>query len=377
MKNEALFNDNQKLVGMVLKKLGIFRNNDMYEDYLQVGYIGLMKAAERFDPEFGTKFSTYAVPMIIGEIKRDRRNNGNVLHISRRLTETYNKYKYFHDMGYTDEEICMELGITIEALAKAIKAHMPLSYLDAPNPIFEDGNIALADSIDSGYDLQEQCASNLDFEKFLPRLKEDERKCIELRLQDISQMEIGEKLNISQAQVSRILFKVSEKMRIFNKEREANGLSGQVEAIKQWLINNPGTPAKVSKVLKDAGLQVINGSLTGWKRKAYKELLAEGVKVVMKGSDIYVEADSGDIKPESKPEETKTVNVSETKGPREDPGRKIDRVIESVEEEKVFFSFLEEVPPEAMAKVGEIVSSFSNHPTASRLQVRIQIRKVS
>lgn len=216
MNSETLFLENQRLVGFALKRLGIRPDDNMHEDYQQAGYIGLLKAARKFKPELGYKFSSYAMPMIMGEIMRERRDHGGILHIPRTLKYIYYRYRQLDERDYTDEEICEELNISISQLNELKGAYAPLASLDEPHPRQKNNSnkiITIGDTVPSSLNLEEDCVSNIYWERIFDRLTEEERMCIRLRSRELSQHQIAKKVGISQIQVSRILRKVKKRMK--------------------------------------------------------------------------------------------------------------------------------------------------------------------
>jgi len=205
--------DNFGLVGMVLKKLGIYQDNSLYEDYQQVGYIGLFKAAQKFKPELGFRFSTYAVPMIFGEIKREKREADHYLKIPRKTKETFYRYCKLGKKGYGEEKICKKLGIAMEKLSEIKKPFEPVAHLDSPIRNESDGNvILLGDSLPSETNLEDECISKVYWEGMFGNLTEVERKCVELRTAGMVQREIAKRVGLSQVQVSRVLIKAKTKL---------------------------------------------------------------------------------------------------------------------------------------------------------------------
>lgn len=204
---EKLVNGNLKLVLSILQK---YQNRcDNLDDLFQIGTIGLIKAVDNFDLSFGVKFSTYAVFMIEGEIKRYIRDN-NQVRISRTIKELSYKiinykeeYLKTHFNYPSNEEICSHFNITSYDL------NIALSSLTEPTSIFEpiynDGGdtILLLDQLEDKNvsDLNEL----LSLKDALNKIKERERTIITKRyMVGLSQAEIAKELNISQAQVSRI-----------------------------------------------------------------------------------------------------------------------------------------------------------------------------
>lgn len=184
------------------------------EDIVQVGTVGLIKAINRFDPERGVEFTTFAMPTITGEIKRFFRDTSWAVRVPRRLQElrldTAKAYDALEqDLGHTptDEEIAERLGIDREQLAEGRLAAQGYSARSLDAPVQEDGETyanqsALADE-EPAYDRIE-CLESL--KPLLAELPERERLMLSLRFgQELTQSEIGERLGLSQMHVSRLL----------------------------------------------------------------------------------------------------------------------------------------------------------------------------
>lgn len=215
-----IVSDNLGLIYLVLKRFG-GRGYDM-EDLFQIGAIGLMKAAERFDPERKFAFSTYAVPMIIGEIRRYLRDN-NSIRVSRSLRDTAYKAIYARE-NYTKKnqkeptinEIAAEIGIPKEEIAYAMDAiQSPVSLYD---PVYSEGGDALyvMDQISDKKNKEENWVEVISLREAMERLDDRERHIIELRFYEgKTQMEVASKIGISQAQVSRLEKNALKSMRTY------------------------------------------------------------------------------------------------------------------------------------------------------------------
>lgn len=216
---DILVNSNIGLISVIVKK---FLNRGYeYEDLFQIGSIGLIKAIRNFDTSLNVRFSTYAVPMIMGEIKRFLRDDG-LIKVSRNMKETAKKVRYAKEAlirrfgrEATIEEIAQELCITSEDVV------MSLDSLNAPEYLYEvihqdDGSPVLlidkikSDDNDYGGDLIDKVA----LKELINTLEPKARQVILLRyFKDLTQNQIAERLGISQVQVSRIEKKVLEYMR--------------------------------------------------------------------------------------------------------------------------------------------------------------------
>ena len=206
---EKMIKGNLKLILSVLKKFNSKR--EMMDDLFQVGCIGLIKAIDNFDLCHGVKFSTYAVPMIIGEIRRYLRDNGSV-RVSRSLKDIAYKtigikeeYIKTHQREPKVEEIAKILGV------EAIDVIMALEAIQDPvsiyTPIYDNGSdvIELIDQISDDDAIEKKLTTEKMIKKALLILDDREKSIIQDRyFNDKTQMEIALELGISQAQVSRL-----------------------------------------------------------------------------------------------------------------------------------------------------------------------------
>ena len=206
---EELINGNLKLVLSVLKKFNNGKNN--LDDLFQVGVIGLIKAIDNFDLSYNLQLSTYAIPLILGEIKRYIRDN-TTIRVSRSIKEiAYNvikfKEEYANEYGVipTNEEIAKKLNIDeckIDYALDALKE--PMSIFE---PIYNDGGdtIYLFDQIADNKKDDDERDNLLSLKKALNQIKDREREVLTSRyILGKTQTELAEEYNISQAQVSRI-----------------------------------------------------------------------------------------------------------------------------------------------------------------------------
>ncbi|MDK2564722.1 RNA polymerase sporulation sigma factor SigF [Romboutsia sedimentorum] len=218
---EILISSNLGLVRSVVTKfLNIGYDRD---DLFQLGSIGLMKSIYKFDPSFNVKFSTYAVPMILGEIKRYLRDDGMVK-VSRSLKQIAIKAKTQSEILTKQlgrepsiEEIAKELEIEKEDLVMAMESNFSVEYLHSVIHEEEGNPICLIDKISmKGESEEEKVIDNLLLKEVLGKLEKRERQIIMLRyFEDKTQSEIGDLLNISQVQVSRIEKKVLSKLKSY------------------------------------------------------------------------------------------------------------------------------------------------------------------
>lgn len=208
-------------IGLIKSALRGFANRGYeMDDLFQIGSIGLLKAIDKFDATYNVKFSTYAVPMIVGEIKRFLRDDG-LIKVSRSLKQTANRIKYTHDrlakmLGRepTMNEISDELGMEKEEVVMALESSYHPEYLydiihqDEGNPLY------LIDKISIENDSEEDRIDKIILKEMLSQLKERDRQVIILRyFKDKTQVQIAELLGISQVQVSRIEKRIIEEMK--------------------------------------------------------------------------------------------------------------------------------------------------------------------
>ncbi len=206
---EEYIKGNLRLVLSVIKRFS--GSNENPDDLFQIGCIGLIKAINNFNIELDVKFSTYAVPMIIGEIRRYMRDN-NSIRVSRSLRDTaykaiYAKENYMRQnlKEPTVQEIADEIGISKEDIVFALDAiQIPMSLQE---PVYNDGGDALyvMDQISDKKNREEKWIENLSLEAAMEHLTNREQYIIQLRFfEGKTQMEVAEEIEISQAQVSRL-----------------------------------------------------------------------------------------------------------------------------------------------------------------------------
>lgn len=213
---ETLVNCNIRLVWSVVQR---FLNRGYEpEDLFQIGCIGLLKSVDKFDLSYDVKFSTYAVPMIIGEIQRFLRDDGTVK-VSRSLKELANKVRKSKDelskrLGRQPSirEVADDLKITPEEVVFAQEANKPPSSIH--ETVFEnDGDpITLMDQIAD--DSQDKWFDKLALNEAISSLSERERLIVYLRyFRDQTQSEVANRLGISQVQVSRLEKKILQSIK--------------------------------------------------------------------------------------------------------------------------------------------------------------------
>ena len=197
---------------LVLSIVQRFTNRgENLDDIFQVGTVGLIKAIDNFDTSHGVQFSTYAVPMIIGEIRRYLRDN-NSIRVSRSLRDIAYKAlqaKEFLQRGMTEEptleQISKQIEVSIEDISIALEAiSEPVSLFE---PVYTDGgeSIYIMDQVRDTKNTDESWLENLSLAEALKRLDEREKMIVNMRFfEGKTQMEIADEIGISQAQVSRL-----------------------------------------------------------------------------------------------------------------------------------------------------------------------------
>ncbi|KPU45347.1 RNA polymerase sigma-F factor [Oxobacter pfennigii] len=218
LSEEILIKRNVGLISSIAKR---FMNRGYeFEDLFQIGSIGIIKAIKNFDTTFSVKFSTYAVPMIMGEIKRFIRDDG-IIKVSRSMKDVAKKAKVAKErmakeLGRepTIAEISEELGITTEDLVVAMDSAISPEYLyDVIHQ--DDGSpVLLIDKLSEEKDVDSEITDRIALKEVLDKLEPKARQIIILRyFKDKTQTEIAKMMGISQVQVSRIEKKVLEKMK--------------------------------------------------------------------------------------------------------------------------------------------------------------------
>lgn len=215
---DKVITDNIGLVWSIVRRF-MCRGHEP-EDLFQIGSIGLMKAIDKFDLSYDVKFSTYAVPMIMGEIKRFLRDDG-VIKVSRSLKETAGKIRItreklsdLYGREPTIDEIGNELNLAKEEIVMALESGAEVESLY--KTIYQgDGNaIYLIDKLEQTNDENEIMIDKLALRETIASLDEKDQELIRLRyFMDRTQTDIAKELGISQVQVSRLEKKILLKMR--------------------------------------------------------------------------------------------------------------------------------------------------------------------
>ena len=213
---ERLMKEN---MGLVYSITGRFRNHSCYQDLNQIGAMGLLKAILNFDGSFEVRFSTYAVPIILGEIKRFFRDEGQ-MKVSRSLKENYLKImkakEILSQQSQSEPTIAMiaKMCELDEAdVILAMEANQQLTSLDSASSGKDGSQMRIDERIsdDSNQDIEMKVALEMEIQK---TLSQREQMILYYRYhQDLNQQAIAEKLNVSQVQVSRLEKKIYEKLK--------------------------------------------------------------------------------------------------------------------------------------------------------------------
>ncbi|HIZ21779.1 MAG TPA: SigF/SigG family RNA polymerase sporulation sigma factor [Candidatus Blautia faecigallinarum] len=210
---DTLFEENVGLVYSVAKRF-LGRGVEM-EDLFQIGSIGLLKAVDKFDLSYDVQFSTYAVPMIVGEIKRFLRDDG-ILKVSRSLKESH--YRVYQVREVLERkfgreptllELSQEMGVPVEELVLILESKMEVESLQKTIYQGEGTEISLLEKLPEKENQQDRILDRIFLEEILDTLDAKQRQLIYMRYyKDMTQTEIARELGISQVQVSRMEKKI-------------------------------------------------------------------------------------------------------------------------------------------------------------------------
>lgn len=215
---EELIKNNSGLIWNIVKRFS-GRGYEL-EDLYQIGAIGLIKAIKRFDTDLEVQLSTYAVPYILGEIKRFLRDDG-IIKVSRHIKELSIKIKMAQSeyLAKTGKEVTISklseiLEVSKEEIAAAIESSVIIDSIDSKDNDADDKR-TLLEKIGNAKDEYSMLVNNMDLKQVINELNDRERKIILLRFyKEQTQSQVGKILGITQVQVSRIEKKVLEKMRM-------------------------------------------------------------------------------------------------------------------------------------------------------------------
>lgn len=215
-----LIEDNSRLVWSIVRRFN-GRGYDI-EDLYQIGSIGLIKAIQRFDTSFEVRLSTYAVPYILGEIKRFIRDDGpikisrSIKELNIKIIELQKEYLNKYGKEITLEQLAKELKTSKEDIAMALDSARPVNSIEDSQyrDNKTDKTISLIDQLSSGKDEENEITNRITIKKLISELKDNEKEVILQRYyKGKTQMQVAKILGITQVQVSRIERKVLDNMK--------------------------------------------------------------------------------------------------------------------------------------------------------------------
>ena len=215
-----LIEDNSRLVWSIVRRFN-GRGYDI-EDLYQIGTIGFIKAIQRFDTSFEVRLSTYAVPYILGEIKRFIRDDGpikisrSIKELNIKIIELQKEYLNKYGKEITLEQLAKELKTSKEDIAMALDSARPVNSIEDSQyrDNKTDKTISLIDQLSSGKDEENEITNRITIKKLISELKDNEKEVILLRYyKGKTQMQVAKILGITQVQVSRIERKVLDNMK--------------------------------------------------------------------------------------------------------------------------------------------------------------------
>lgn len=214
-----LIEENNGLIWSIVKR---FKDRGYEtEDLYQIGTIGFIKSIKRFDTSFDVKLSTYAVPYILGEIKRFIRDDGTVKvsrgmkELAAKIREIQSRYLVEKGQEITIIQIANELKVSKEEVAAALDSLNPVVSIYDETYSNDEGGISIIDKIKSNVDEAEQIANRISIREMISSLNDRDKQIIMLRYyKNNTQSQVAKILGISQVQVSRIEKKILESMKL-------------------------------------------------------------------------------------------------------------------------------------------------------------------
>ena len=215
-----LLEDNNGLIWSIVRRFS-GRGYEI-EDLYQIGSIGFIKAIQRFDTSFEVRLSTYAVPYILGEIKRFIRDDGpikvsrSIKELNVKILELQKEYFNKHGKDITLDEISRELKISKEEITMALDSTRPVDSIESAKYTDNktDKTVSILEQISTGKDEQTEITNRLAIKNLINELNDREKEIIMLRYyKQKTQMQVSKILGITQVQVSRIERKVLDNMR--------------------------------------------------------------------------------------------------------------------------------------------------------------------
>lgn len=218
-KFNELIENNKGLVYSIVKRF-TGRGYEV-EDLYQIGMMGLVKAIKRFDTDFEVRLSTYAVPYILGEIKRFLRDDGpikvsrSLKELSAKISQLQKEYQNQKGIEITIEEIAKKLKVPKEEIAMAMESNNVVESIYTPSSSNDEEGISILDRISTNKDEAEWVTNNIALKEAISNLEDKEKEIILLRYyKDKTQSQVAKILGISQVQVSRIEKKVLNSMKM-------------------------------------------------------------------------------------------------------------------------------------------------------------------
>ncbi len=214
---EKLINENSPLIKSVVK---LYLNKGIeYDDLYQLGSLGFLKAINNFDSSFNVKFSTYAVPMIAGEIKRYLRDNG-IIKISRKIktlsvkiNRYIDEYTNTFDSSPSIEEVAKHFDVDVYDVVYAMESSKQIVSLNATIGDDDGKDMTLIDRVENDNPIESEIDNHVLY-KVIENLPPRDKKIIILRyFRDKTQKEIAQELGVSQVQISRLESKILQKMK--------------------------------------------------------------------------------------------------------------------------------------------------------------------
>lgn len=214
-----LIENNNGLIWSVVKRFES-RGYEL-EDLYQIGCIGFIKAVKRFDTTFEVKLSTYALPYILGELKRFIRDDGDIK-VSRSLKDLACKIRDIENNFFNDNnrqitvlEIAKELKVSKEDVVLAMDLKNPIISIYDEKYLGDDGDVCLADKLSTNVDEEEKIVNKISIKELIKDLDDREKELILLRYyKNKTQTQVARILNISQVQVSRIEKRILNSMKL-------------------------------------------------------------------------------------------------------------------------------------------------------------------
>lgn len=215
---EKLINENKGLIWSIIRR---FKDRGVeIDDLYQIGVLGFIKSIKKFDTTFDVKLSTYAVPYIMGEIKRHIRDDGpikvsrSIKDLGRKVIDLQKEYLKQTGQDISIIQVAKKLNVTKEEVALALDSFNPVESIYNSTSEQDDGQ-SLLDTLSSNIDEQSEIVNRLSLEQLIDNLNDEEKQIILLRYyKGRTQTEVAKILKTSQVQISRIEKKVLERMKV-------------------------------------------------------------------------------------------------------------------------------------------------------------------